>query len=143
MIDDLHGQGDAPLLFRAVNLGEWDLVACLLKQMLQPSLVFLLLGSPSCQIRAPKTTILTSRSQNTDCCGYSILHYACWDSAAPKHLVQQLMAHSPRDGPACQNRQGRTPLHVAAWHGSDAVLDLLVRECPWRPRFKIKTADTL
>lgn len=116
--DEWFGENDAPMLFRAVNLGNWDVCRQLLSQY---------------QVCTRKEL------QYIDTYGYTALHYACWESEAPVDVVEQLVANSPPDFPSKQNRKGRTPLHLAAWRGPDHVVELVAKQSPAAASVKDRT----
>ena len=60
--DEWFGENNAPMLFRAVHLGNWDVCRQLLSQYQE---------------------IIRKELQYIDTYGYTALHYACWESEAP------------------------------------------------------------
>jgi hypothetical protein len=116
--DEWFGEDDAPMLFRAVNLGHWEVCRQLLSQYQEST---------------------RKELQYIDTYGYTALHYACWDSVAPHDVVEQLVVNSPPDFPSKQNRKGRTPLHLAAWRGPDHVVKLVAKQSPAAASVKDRT----
>eukprot|EP00980_Cylindrotheca_fusiformis_P002705 scaffold627_cov125-Cylindrotheca_fusiformis.AAC.22 len=107
LYDDWFGEDDAPLLFRAINLGSWDLCRQLLSRSHQ---------------------IVCNELTHVDPYGYSALHYASWWPSSPPDIFEKIVDCSPRKFPSLPNRKGRTPLHLAAWRGSDeSVIQLALK----------------
>jgi ankyrin repeat protein len=117
--DEWFGENDAPMLFRAVNLGHWNVCRQLMLSQYQES--------------------TRKELEYIDTYGYTALHYACWDSEVPVDVVGQLVANSPPDFPSKQNRKGRTPLHLAAWRGPDHVVELVAKQSPAAASVKDRT----
>lgn len=103
------GAADAPLLFRAINLGHWDICRRLLE--------------------APPE-IVREQIEFIDQYGYTALHYGCWDASAPMEVMEHILSVCPPDFASKPNKKGRTALHLAAWSGPSQIVELVARKFP-------------
>lgn len=109
LYDEWFGEENAPLLFRAINQESWELCRQLLSR---------------------NAEVVREELSHVDPYGYSAVHYASWWPSSPPDLFERIIDYSPLDFPSRPNRKGRTPLHLAAWRGSDDSVISLARKRP-------------
>jgi ankyrin repeat protein len=51
-------------------------------------------------------------------------------ASAPLDVLQNIIQNTERRFSSLPNRKGRTPLHLAAWCGTDEVVEILAEKCP-------------
>lgn len=106
LLSSWFGSTEAPVLFRAVVIGQWALVRKLLND--------------------PKHQVDLGYPDISD---YTTLHYAAWDRHVPISILKEMIAISEKN---VNNKltqkvtvKGRTSLHLAAWRGNDDVVIML------------------